>query len=229
MVNPDYETLSSAMTQPKRQNTMQIWSKNSFNLIFPRCFFDFVLRFSYYIKIQSPTKSSQVWPPWFQCFCSKELARKKKKHRVLHGEIGILPGFRMTNRNRWRFLLDKNDESTVFVWVISSWAIWVHDLCPVFCEEWDMAHVLSNTSALSTRLKQQHGGRPIILPIFDKVRFPTNPCDYFNIRGTNLTNNKITPNRNAWHWLCSNQWHVRNLKSRTLGSFQVYLQRRPTR
>ena len=80
MVNPDYETLSSAMTQPKRQNNMQIWSKNSFNFIFPRCFFDFVLRFSYYIKIQSPTKNSQVWPPWFQCFCSKELARKKKKN-----------------------------------------------------------------------------------------------------------------------------------------------------
>ena len=75
------------------------------------------------------------------------------------------------------------------------------------------------TSALSTRLKQQHGGRPIILPIFDKVRFPTNPCDYFqyfNIRGINLTNTKIIPQQKYLTLALFNmEWDVRNLKKIT--------------
>lgn len=93
------------------------------------------------------------------------------------------------------FSLGKMMSQQFFVWVISSWAIWEDDVCPVFCEEWDMAHVLSNTSALSTRLKQQHGGRPIILPIFDKVRFPTSPWDYFNIEEPTWPTTKSPPTK----------------------------------
>lgn len=117
------------------------------------------------------------------------------------------------------FFWTKMMSQQFFVWVISSWAIWVDDLCPVFCEEWDMAHV---QPALRQHYQPAWSNNMVdgqssfqFLTRWDSPQIHVIIFNILTLEESTWPTPKLSPNKNTWHWLCSNEWDVRNLKNIT--------------